>query len=203
MSSSRAQILSALAKNKPATTPLPPLPLVNMPAIALQEKFTQTAINIGSSVHVVRDYRQVELMLKQQFPSIKHVVSQIEEASLFETENQPIPPDPHALETVDLAILQGQLAVAENSAIWIEETGMGARVLPFICQHLAIIISHKDIVASMHQAYDYIEGREYGYGVFIAGPSKTADIEQSLVLGAHGPRSLSVFILVEEAKKDA
>jgi L-lactate dehydrogenase complex protein LldG len=36
---------------------------------------------------------------------------------------------------------------------------------------------------------------EYGFGVFLAGPSKTADIEQSLVLGAHGARGLVVFLV--------
>jgi L-lactate utilization protein LutC len=38
---------------------------------------------------------------------------------------------------------------------------------------------------------------DYGFATFIAGPSKTADIEQSLVLGAHGPRSMTVFLLDE------
>jgi L-lactate dehydrogenase complex protein LldG len=47
----------------------------------------------------------------------------------------------------------------------------------------------------MHQAYERLQGREYNFGVFIAGPSKTADIEQSLVLGAHGARTMTVFLV--------
>jgi L-lactate dehydrogenase complex protein LldG len=72
---------------------------------------------------------------------------------------------------------------------------MNVRVLPFISQHLAVVISKDNLVPTMSQAYAKIGSAEYGYGAFIAGPSKTADIEQSLVIGAHGPRSLSVFIL--------
>jgi L-lactate dehydrogenase complex protein LldG len=201
MSNSRDYILSTLAKNKPVHASLPELPVITAAGLGLEEKFTKTAISIGSSVHRVKNYRQVESILKEQFPFLIQVVSCIREAGLFAGQKQNISEDPHTLEAVDLAILEGQFAVAENSAIWIEEKGMGARVLPFICQHLAIVIYQQDIVASMHQAYDIIGDKDYGYGVFIAGPSKTADIEQSLVLGAHGPRSLSVFILAEEPEK--
>jgi L-lactate dehydrogenase complex protein LldG len=42
-----------------------------------------------------------------------------------------------------------------------------------------------DIVPTMHEAYRQINIAEEGWGAFIAGPSKTADIEQSLVIGAH------------------
>lgn len=66
---------------------------------------------------------------------------------------------------------------------------------PFIAQYLAIIVNKKDIIPTMHQAYERIGNQEYGFGTFIAGPSKTADIEQSLVLGAHGARGLIVFLL--------
>ena len=47
----------------------------------------------------------------------------------------------------------------------------------------------------MHQAYDSIDVAKEGFGAFIAGPSKTADIEQSLVIGAHGARSATIYVI--------
>ncbi|MCO5934696.1 LUD domain-containing protein [Mucilaginibacter sp. RB4R14] len=102
---------------------------------------------------------------------------------------------PHELENVELAILEAEPGVAENSALWVTEKQMGKRVLPFICQHLAFVVNASDIVADMHAAYLSTEGSDHGFACFIASPSKTADIEQSLVLGTHGPRSLVIFIM--------
>ena len=101
--------------------------------------------------------------------------------------------DPHQLEPVEFAISAGQFGVAENGAIWLTDRGVPHRAIFFIVQHLALVISAESIVDNMHQAYQRIAFPGAEFGVFIAGPSKTADIEQSLVLGAHGPRSLTVF----------
>jgi L-lactate dehydrogenase complex protein LldG len=109
--------------------------------------------------------------------------------------------DPQELEDVDVAILPGKLAVAENAAVWVTAEGLGHRVAYFICQHLVLVLPANCIVDNMHQAYEKLGRRFFdraGFGVFISGPSKTADIEQSLVIGAHGPRSLSVFFVEEE-----
>ncbi len=199
MTNSRDQILARLGANKPQSPPLPQIP---MPAIAgdpadLLEQFSTVAVSIGSSVFRVQSYREIESILEQQFGGAQQVISRCSELQSFAANGSAENGTPHALERVDLAILPGQLGVAENSAIWVTENEMGQRVLPFICQHLALILPARAIVASMHQAYPLLKDEVSGYGVFIAGPSKTADIEQSLVLGAHGPRSLSVFIIGE------
>jgi L-lactate dehydrogenase complex protein LldG len=96
---------------------------------------------------------------------------------------------------LDTLIIEGSFGVAENAAIWIKEQDMGNRVLPFSCQQLVVVLSAQNMVHNMHEAYDLVSLKEDGYGVFIAGPSKTADIEQSLVIGAHGPVSFLVFLV--------
>ena len=108
--------------------------------------------------------------------------------------------DPHQLETVDFAILPGHFGVAENGAIWVTDRGLRHRALFFIVQHLALLIRGDQIVHNMHEAYERLAASDLALGrrefaAFISGPSKTADIEQSLVIGAHGPRSLTVFCL--------
>ena len=103
--------------------------------------------------------------------------------------------DALSLEAVEVAYISGTLGVAENGAIWLEESKMVNRLLPFICQHLVIVLEAANIVANMHEAYKQITIDKEGYGVFLAGPSKTADIEQSLVIGAHGAKSLRVYII--------
>lgn len=105
--------------------------------------------------------------------------------------------DPHDLENVDYAVLRGHFGVAENGAIWVTDDTVKHRVLYFLPQRLAMVIPSSQIVPTMHEAYDRIKIGQYAYAGFISGPSKTADIEQSLVIGAHGARSLTVFAVDE------
>jgi len=111
-----------------------------------------------------------------------------------------ITPEVHNLTAVQLEKLEkiyvkGTLGVAENGAVWVYESHLLNRLTAFICQHLVLIINKKDIVGTLHQAYEKIEVNKEGFGLFIAGPSKTADIEQSLVIGAHGSRSTTVYVI--------
>jgi L-lactate dehydrogenase complex protein LldG len=97
-----------------------------------------------------------------------------------------------SLADVEVLEIDGEFGVAENGAIWLTEEAMPHRVAPFICQHLVINVT--EIVPTMHAAYARLGVVKSGFGLFLAGPSKTADIEQSLVVGAHGARSLTIVI---------
>ena len=99
------------------------------------------------------------------------------------------------LDSIENLVLQGNFGIAENGAIWLEDKDLPSRILPFITQHLILQIDVKEIVPAMEDAYQWINLSEIGFGVFISGPSKTADIEQSLVYGAHGAKELTVLLV--------
>jgi L-lactate dehydrogenase complex protein LldG len=103
--------------------------------------------------------------------------------------------DPHDLEGLDLAVLPGRFGVAENGAVWVDGEPLHHRGVFVVTQHLALVVPAKELVQDLHEAYRRIRFDGPGFGLFIAGPSKTADIEQALVIGAHGARSATVFLV--------
>ena len=188
---SRARILENIRK---AEVPFKPLPTLSPGAVIedLIAAFSEVLVSIGGRVFLVRDHDEIAHQVSTLFSNQQRILSVVPglpwHAPKFSD-------DPHDLQDVDLAIIQGHLAVAENGAVWVTDLLMGDRSLPFIAQHLALVVPTKNVVATLSEAYDRIEGQSFEFGTFIAGPSKTADIEQSLVLGAHGPKSLTVYLV--------
>ena len=109
---------------------------------------------------------------------------------------------PHAAAVVDVAVVHGEFGVAENGSVWVTDRQLRQRSLLFVVEHLVLVLDPLRIVATMQEAYRGLELSEERFGCFICGPSKTADIEQSLVVGAHGPRSLTV-VGVEQPRHGA
>jgi L-lactate dehydrogenase complex protein LldG len=193
--SSKAAILKKIKQNQPALiTDLPDLNLLGSEEFDVLETYKTVLKNIGGKAVEVSGYADIINFIKDNYGADKRIIStlpELSEVAVLDWTND----DAHTLQNVELTVIKAHFGVAENSSLWVTDDLLGQRVAPFIAQYLAIIVHKKDIVPTMQQAYDRIANQEYGFATFIAGPSKTADIEQSLVLGAHGARSLVVFLL--------
>lgn len=187
----RENILAAISNNKPA---LVDLPVIDLNQVAgyddLVAKFSAMLESIGGSVVQAQGKNEIELNIKDEIAQGHLIIDAMGDHTEITSAKSATD-----LEAVHKAYINGTLGVAENGAVWLKESQMINRLLPFICQHLVIVLEKEKLVATMHQAYQQVNSFEEGFGVFIAGPSKTADIEQSLVIGAHGARSLTVYLL--------
>jgi L-lactate dehydrogenase complex protein LldG len=189
--SSREKILSSIKSNKPA---LVDLPVISLDAVIqfddVVDQFKKTLESIGGRAIELSEPTQLKDIIASDLATGKYIIDNVTQSSNDHLASQPAA----ALASVERAYLKGTLAVAENAAVWLPESQMINRLLPFISEHLALVVEKKNIVATMHHAYQKINTASEGFGVFLAGPSKTADIEQSLVIGAHGARSLLVYL---------
>jgi len=194
--SNKESILNRIRQNKPNPVILKESNFGNLPATVLQLIVTLKAIK--TEAVLIPDLNAVQEEIQQLQQEGKVVLSVID--NLIEAEQEQLSKKSAAdLANLDYAFIKGQYAVTENGAIWVSDKNIYNRLIPFICKHVVIVIDAAHILTDMHQAYAAINIREDGYGVFIAGPSKTADIEQSLVIGAHGPLSLKVYIIQKES----
>lgn len=188
---SRDRILNSIKVNKPDKISLPGnWSNSNNEHRDLSEKFIDLAKSAGSEIIEVDSMEKVKAWISRQKSNGKTIIdltinSDDISAQILSSRD---------IGNSDMMLIKGQFGVAENGAIWIEETDMCMRKLPFIAGHLVLILRKENIIADMHQAYDQIDLSNTGFGVFVAGPSKTADIEQSLVIGAHGPIKHTVLL---------
>lgn len=191
---SRDMILQTIRQNQPVAVPLPPIHgFRGHREIEAVTVFKTVLKSIGGYSFPANSYAECVDIIKKQFPnagriiSVNHNLSSI--ASIYHVDAAA-----HGFENVDIVIIDAWFGVAENGSVYITGEMVKERVLPFICQHLVVLLPISNIVYDMHEAYEWIGSKDYGFATFITGPSKTADIEQSLVPGAHGPKTITVLL---------
>lgn len=191
---SREAILSKIKSNKPELLDLPVIDInVFDEGLDLLKEFTKKVEVVGGNVFSAKSINDVLEKVGKMHEDTTVNYSNIPGTDTFNTFDIEDVKDPKELEDLDVLILESDLAIAENGAVWLENEKLPMRVLPFITKHLVLVLKNENLVGYMHQAFEKIN--KVDYGIFISGPSKTADIEQSLVIGAHGALSLSVFVL--------
>jgi len=99
-----------------------------------------------------------------------------------------LPPDAEGV-----VIARGRFGVAENAAVYVDAADIDARADIIRAEHLVLLLPVTALVPTMHEAVRRMPDKS-ACGWFLSGPSKTADIEQALVIGAQGARTLHVIL---------
>ena len=156
-------------------------------------QFITMSQNVGGKVIEVKDGQDINDIIKEVYPDAKEIASNLPEVTIA-TRNPDTVEDASQLNGTDVGIIRGVFGVAENGCIWIPQQ-MKEKAVCFISENLVILLPKSQIVNNMHEAYRRVEFNDYGYGTFISGPSKTADIAQVLVMGAQAARSVTVLLM--------
>jgi L-lactate dehydrogenase complex protein LldG len=194
--SARDAIFAALG-NASRTEPAPPL--VYRPApVPHGDLFARFAAGLESAGGRARalegpDVLALALRTDAALRDARRVWSSLPEQASRHPDGAPR--TPHDLAGCDVAVLQGALAVAESGAVWVAPRDALERGALFLAEHVILVAPRAALVADLHAAYARLDAAASPYGCFVCGPSKTADIEQALVIGAHGPRSLEAWLV--------
>jgi L-lactate dehydrogenase complex protein LldG len=151
--------------------------------------------SVGGNAIEVDAGRDINELIRELYPDAKEIASNLPEITIA-TRNPDEVGRARDLNGTDVGIIRGKFGVAENGCVWIPQQ-MKEKAVCFISENLIILLPKSQIVNNMHEAYRRIEFNDYGYGTFISGPSKTADIAQVLVMGAQAARSATILLLPE------
>ncbi len=158
-------------------------------------QFTNMTQSVGGHVIEVEKGQDINTLIRELYPDAKEIASNLPEVTIA-TRNPDTIESAQALNGTDVGVIKGMFGVAENACIWIPQQ-MKEKAVCFISENLIILLPKSEIVNNMHEAYKRIQfDKTYdGYGTFISGPSKTADIAQVLVMGAQAARSVTVLLM--------
>ena len=168
-------------------------------------QFINMTRSVGGNAIEVEKGRDINELIKELYPDAKEIASNLPEITIA-TRNPDEVGRARDLNGTDVGVIRGCFGVAENGCVWIPQQ-MKEKAVCFISENLVILLDKKQIVNNMHEAYARLSKRdsksgidlfdEYGYGSFISGPSKTADIAQVLVMGAQAARSATILLMPE------
>ncbi len=190
---SKDSILEKIKKAKLRPTPRPQLDMKHVKYEDKNREFADVLKSVGGLASWLGDNESIKEFVEKNYDNLGAIASNLD-ISMEHIKTNSID-DPHNLKDIDLAIIKGEFAVAENGAVWIKEENNLNRAIYFIARKLLILVAKGEILDSMHEAYKRVEFKNGGFGTFISGPSKTADIEQALVIGAHGAMECRVLFV--------
>lgn len=194
------------AASHPPQDWLPPVPASREELVALFEK---NSIDLKTTVHRCPDLKAASEKLADlardegwksvathRFPLGDSAVASLNLPTL----RTDVPYEANALEPCDVGISGCDCLVAQTGGMMVTSASAGGRALSVLPPHHVVIASESQLVGDLADAFAHAR-KTYGdipaFLSFITGPSRTGDIERILVLGAHGPKKLTVLLCKE------
>lgn len=191
--SSREDILAAIRRNTQQIFEYPQWTLRATTYADPLNHFCEALASVGGQAVMADPHTDINTLIHEHFPQADRIASTLPEVTCA-TFNPDEAERAQDLDGTDVAVVSGEFGVAENGGVWIKQN-VRHKALYFIAERLVILLDRTQIVHNMHEAYARLkQNGDYPFGVFISGPSKTADIEQALVMGAHGAREVLVIL---------
>ena len=190
----KEDFLNKLRKNTHVQYDMPDMKIDGIQYEDTLQQFIEMTKTVGGHVVEAKEGEDFNEIVKKAYPDAKVFASNLPEITIAE-KNPDTVAEANDLNGTDVGIVRGQVGVAENGCVWIPQT-MKEKAILFISEYLVIFLEKKNVVNNMHEAYARIEmDPKYNFGTFISGPSKTADIEQALVMGAQAARGVTVVLI--------
>jgi len=191
--SSRDDILAQVRRNQPPAAALPSVSGFGAGGGANPDEFKAALARMGGRIADAAADGDLTALVRKLFPDAKVVCSATPEVRGNRTLRAV--GAPAGLDDVDVGVVRAAFGVAETGSVWLTESELGVNALAFLAQHLVVLLDPERIVGNMHDAYRDRVRFDARYGVFLTGPSATADIEGVLIHGAQGIRSLTAVLV--------
>lgn len=188
----KQELFAKLRSNTHVQFDMPDLKINAITYSDVIQQFVTMSETVGGKVKLVQKNEDINQVIKTLYPEAKVIASNLQEITIA-NRNPDTVKEANELNGTDVAIIKGELGVAENGCIWVPQT-MKEKAIFFISEELVILLSKQNIVNNMHEGYKRISVPDLGYGCWISGPSKTADIEQALVMGAQAARGVTILL---------
>lgn len=189
----KEELFKKLRDNTREQYDMPDKPVEGIKYADIYGQFAEMTKTVGGKIVEAGRGDDLNALIKSLYPDAKTFASSLPGITIAQ-KNPDTVAEASDLDGTDVGIIEGKIGVAENGCIWIPQT-MKEKAVCFISEYLVIVLDKENIVDNMHEAYKRISfDPAYEFGTFISGPSKTADIEQALVMGAQAARGVTVVV---------